>query len=168
MKKILFVINDADFFISHRLPIAKFLIQEGYEVHLATSGKSLPLYDEIGLSFHKLEVTRKGMSPIHELRLVFQLYKLFTRLKPDLVHLVTIKPYLYGGIVARIAKVPAVVSAISGLGFDFMSSGGRAKFLRALLYPFYKFAFRHENQLVIFQNEDDAGFLVNWGFNRGL
>ena len=100
MKKILFVINDADFFISHRLPIAKFLIQEGYEVHLATSGKSLPLYDEIGLSFHKLEVTRKGMSPIHELRLVFQLYKLFTRLKPDLVHLVTIKPYLYGGIVA--------------------------------------------------------------------
>ena len=42
-----------DFFISHRLPIAKF-IQEGYEVHLATSGKSLPLYDEIGLSFHKL------------------------------------------------------------------------------------------------------------------
>ena len=168
MKKILFVINDADFFISHRLPIAKFLIQEGYEVHLATSGKSLPLYDEIGLSFHKLEVTRKGMSPIHELRLVFQLYKLFTRLKPDLVHLVTIKPYLYGGIVARIAKVPAVVSAISGLGFDFMSSGGRAKFLRALLYPFYKFAFRHENQLVIFQNEDDAGFLVNWGFNRGV
>ena len=168
MKKILFVINDADFFISHRLPIAKFLIQEGYEVHLATSGKTLPLYDEIGLSFHKLEVTRKGMSPIHELRLVFQLYKLFTRLKPDLVHLVTIKPYLYGGIVARIAKVPAVVSAISGLGFDFMSSGGRAKFLRALLYPFYKFAFRHENQLVIFQNEDDAGFLVNWGFNRGV
>ena len=41
-------------------------------------------------------------------------------------------------------------------------------FLRALLYPFYKFAFRHENQLVIFQNEDDAGFLVNWGFNRGV
>ena len=75
---------------------------------------------------------------------------------------------MYGGIVARIAKVPAVVSAISGLGFDFMSSGGRAKFLRALLYPFYKFAFRHENQLVIFQNEDDAGFLVNWGFNRGV
>ena len=108
------------------------------------------------------------MSPIHELKLVFQIYKLFTRLKPDLVHLVTIKPYLYGGIVASLTKVPAVVSAISGLGFDFMSSGTKAKFLRALLYPFYKFAFRHKNQLVIFQNEDDAGFLVNWGFNRGV
>ena len=86
MKKILFVINDADFFISHRLPIAKFLIENGYEVHLATSGEMLPIYNEIGLSFHKLEVTRKGMSPIYELRLIFQLHKLFILLKPDLVH----------------------------------------------------------------------------------
>ena len=168
MKKILFVINDADFFISHRLPIAKFLIDDGYEVHLATSGETLPIYKEIGLSFHKLEVTRKGMSPIHELRLIRQLFKIFTRLQPDLVHLVTIKPYLYGGIVARLAKVPAVVSAISGLGSDFMSSEIKAKFLRAMLYPFYKFAFKHKNQLVIFQNEDDAGFLVNWGLDRGV
>lgn len=168
MKKILFVINDADFFISHRLPIAKFLIEDGYEVHLATSGETLPIYKEIGLSFHKLEVTRKGMSPINELRLIMQLFKLFTRLQPDLVHLVTIKPYLYGGIVARLAKVPAVVSAISGLGSDFMSSEIRAKSLRAMLYPFYKFAFKHKNQLVIFQNEDDAGFLVNWGLFQGV
>ena len=145
MKKILFVINDADFFISHRLPIAKFLIDDGYEVHLATSGETLPIYKEIGLSFHKLEVTRKGMSPIHELRLIRQLFKIFTRLQPDLVHLVTIKPYLYGGIVARLAKVPAVVSAISGLGSDFMSSEIKAKFLRAMLYPFYKFAFLKAN-----------------------
>ena len=168
MKKILFVINDADFFISHRLSIAKFLIQDGYEVHLATSGEKLPIYNEIGLSFHKLEVTRKGMSPIHELLLIRQLYKLFTQLQPDLVHLVTIKPYLYGGIVARLAKVPAVVSAISGLGFDFMSSEIKAKSLRALLYPFYKLAFKHKNQLTIFQNEDDAGFLVNWGVKSGV
>ena len=86
MKKILFVINDADFFISHRLPIAKFLIEDGYEVHLATSGNTLPIYKEIGLGFHKLEVTRKGMSPIHELRLIIQLYKLFTELQPCLLY----------------------------------------------------------------------------------
>ena len=90
------------------------------------------------------------MSPIHELRLILQLYKLFNRLQPDLVHLVTIKPYLYGGIVARLTKVPAVVSAISGLGFDFMSSGSKARFLRALLYPFYKFAFRHKKTNLLF------------------
>jgi len=162
MKKILFVINDAAFFASHRLPIAQQLIKEGYEVHLATSGEILPIYDEMGLIFHKLEVSRKGTSPLGELRLIWQLFKLFTGLKPDLVHLVTIKPYLYGGILAKMAKVPAVVSAVSGLGFVLMATGFKTKFLRAMLYPLYKFAFSHKNQLIIFQNSDDANFLVNW------
>ena len=59
MKKILFVVNDAAFFISHRLPIAQQLIQEGNDVHLATSGDALSIYDEMGLSFHQLEVSRR-------------------------------------------------------------------------------------------------------------
>lgn len=163
MKKILFVVNDAAFFISHRLPIANKLIEEGYEVHLATSGVFLPIYDEIGLKFHKLRISRSGKKPLTELSLIWQLFKLFSVMKPDLVHLVTIKPYLYGGIVAKIAKVPAVVSAVSGLGFVFMATGFKAKFLIALLYPLYKFSFSHKNQIVIFQNNDDANFLANWG-----
>ena len=162
MKKVLFVVNDAAFFISHRLPIAKTLINAGYEVHLATSGENLPIYHVTGLKFHKFRVTRQGQRPLSELWLIWELYKLFISLKPDLVHLVTIKPYLYGGIAARIAKVPSVVSAVSGLGFVLMGEGIKAKFLRILLYPLYKFSFSHKNQLVIFQNKDDAEFLVNW------
>jgi glycosyltransferase involved in cell wall biosynthesis len=163
MKKILFVVNDAAFFISHRLPIAQKLINEGNDVHLATSGEALSIYDELGLSFHKLEVSRRGTSPINEFRLILKLFKLCSGLKPDLVHLVTIKPYLYGGIVAKITKVPAVVSAVSGLGFVAMSKGIKIKLLRAMLFPLYKFSFSHKNQIVIFQNSDDAKFLVNWG-----
>ena len=163
MKKILFVVNDASFFISHRLPIAQQLVQEGYDVHLATSGEALSIYDEVGLSFHKLEFSRRGTSPINELHLIWKLFKLCSILKPNLVHLVTIKPYLYGGIVAKMMGVPAVVSSVSGLGFVAMSTGIRMKFLRAILYPLYRFAFSHKNQIVIFQNSDDAKFLVNWG-----
>ena len=74
MKKILFVINDAAFFVSHRLPIALRLIKEGYDVHLACRGDNSPIYDEIGLTFHTLDIERKGVRPLRELRLVFQLY----------------------------------------------------------------------------------------------
>lgn len=162
MNKILFVVNDAAFFISHRLPIAQKLIEEGYDVHLATSGEALPLYDEVGLKFHKLRVSRQGKRPLSELRLIWQLFKLFTEMKPDLVHLVTIKPYLYGGIIAKMTKVPCVVSAVSGLGLVAMASGLRGKFLRAVLYPLYKLSFSHKNQVIIFQNRDDADFLVEW------
>ena len=162
MKKVLFVVNSAAFFVSHRLPIAQQLIEEGYEVHLATSGETLPIFDEMGLSFHKLEFSRKGMIPLREFKVIWQLYKLFTGLQPDVVHMVTIKPYLYGGIASKMAKVPAVVSAVSGLGVVFIATGLKAKFLRVVLYPLYKFAFSHKNQFVIFQNKDDADFLVNW------
>ena len=162
MKKVLFVVNDAAFFVSHRLPIAQQLIEEGYEVHLATSGETLPIYNKMGLSFHKLGVSRKGTRPLSELRLIWQLFKLFTGLQPDLVHLVTIKPYLYGGIAAKMAKVPAVVSAVSGLGFVLMATGLKAKFLKTVLYPLYKLSFSHKNQIIIFQNNDDANFLVDW------
>ena len=162
MKKVLFVVNTAAFFASHRLPIAQQLIEEGYEVHLASSGKTLPIFDLIGLHFHRLEFSRKGMRPLSELRVIWQLYKLFSGLQPDIVHLVTIKPYLYGGVAAKLAKVPIVVSAVSGLGFVWSSMNFKAKFLRSVLYPLYKFAFSHKNQFVIFQNVDDADILANW------
>lgn len=58
MKKVLFVINSSTFFVSHRLPIAQNLIEKGYEVHLATPGETLPIFDEMGLSFHKIEFSR--------------------------------------------------------------------------------------------------------------
>ncbi len=36
-RRLLFVVNDAAFFVSHRLPIAAAAIEAGYEVHVATS-----------------------------------------------------------------------------------------------------------------------------------
>ena len=162
MKKVLFVVNSSAFFVSHRMPIAQHLIEKGYEVHLATPGEALPIFDEMGLSFHKVEFSRKGTNPLSEIRVIWQLFKLFTGLQPDIVHLVTIKPYLYGGIAAKMAKVPAVVSAVAGLGVVFIANGFRAKFLRSVLYPLYKLAFSHKNQSVIFQNSDDADLLANW------
>jgi len=162
MKKILFVVNSSASFASHRLPIAQQLIEKGYEVHLASPGEPLPIFDEIGLSFHKLALSRKGKNPINELRVIWQLFKLFTGLQPDVVHTVTIKPYLYGGFAAKLAKVPALVSAVAGLGVVFIASGIKAKVLRAFLYPLYKFAFSHKNQSIIFQNTDDADFISDW------
>lgn len=93
---------------------------------------------------------------------MWQLFKLFIELQPDIVHMITIKPYLYGGIAGKMANVPAVVSAVSGLGFVFINTGFKAKLLRALLYPLYKLAFSHKNQFIIFQNSDDADLLTNW------
>ncbi len=76
-------------------------------------------------------------------------------LRPDLVHHVTHKPVLYGSIIARLLRVPAVVNAVSGLGYAFVAEGVAAVVRRRLMLALYRVAFRHPNSAVIFQNRDD-------------
>ena len=163
-KKILFLVNDLSFFISHRLQIAESVVESGYNVFVG--------YGELGsckISFLKnrnieaiyIPINRAGMNPFKEIGSLFLILKLFLKIKPDIVHLVTIKPYLYGGIIARIAGVKGVVSSVSGLGTLFIEKKFNIRLLRALLYPIYKYAFNHPNQIVIFQNNDDLNEFIN-------
>lgn len=161
MSKILFVVNDPAFFLSHRLPIALAAKAEGHEVHVATAaGKASDDIRAYGFPFHVLPLSRSGRNLLHELASLIAIYCLFRSLKPDLVHLVTIKPVLYGGIAARLARVQAVVAAVSGLGFVFLASGFKARIVRVVVTVFYRFALGHKNLRVIFQNTDDRDLLV--------
>ena len=99
---------------------------------------------------------------------LFKILRFFIEQKPDLVHLVTIKPYLYGGIISRLTNVPNVVSAVSGLGSLFISKSLKTKFLKFLLYYIFKIAFNHNNQKIIFHNHDDLNYFIKWGVINSL
>src|SRR5262249_39184009 len=83
--------------------------------------------------------------------------------KPDLVHLVTVKPVLYGGIAARMVGVPAVVAAISGLGHVFIAGDLRTRILRTFVQTAYRVALRRPRLTVIFQNAADWDVFANMG-----
>ncbi len=106
---------------------------------------------------------RGRINPFKDLQSFYFIWNFFKKERPDIVHLVTIKPYLYGGIVARLTGVPCLVSAVSGLGSLFISENLRTRFLRLLLYPIFKIAFNHVNQKIIFQNPDDLKVFEEWG-----
>lgn len=161
-KKIILVLNGVSYFISHRLPIALELKRQGYEVHIICPDTAPENFAQYGFTYHQVAMSRKGMNPIADLFIICKLFFLFRKINPDLVHLVTIKPYLYGGIAARLAKVPGVVSAVAGLGILFNKNTNKSKLLRTILYPLFKFAFVHRNQHVIFQNIDDKQVLLQW------
>jgi glycosyltransferase involved in cell wall biosynthesis len=155
-KKILFVVNDAPFFLSHRLPLALAAREAGYEVHVATPDSPLSgVIQKHGLHFHAIPLHRSSTRLWKELESFRMLLNLYRRLQPDLVHHVTIKPVLYGGVAARLAKVPAVVHAVPGLGHVFVQGGIKAKLLRGAVKRVYGYAFRHPHAKVIFQNPDD-------------
>ncbi len=166
-KRLLYVVNNPAFFVSHRLGVALAAREAGYDVHVATPDG--PAVDEIkaaGLSFHALDFDRGGQNPIAELLTIIGFYSLFRSLRPDLVHLVTIKPVIYGGIAARLARVPAMVGAISGLGFIFIANGLIARLRRLVIVRLYHIACHHPNMTLIFQNEDDHALFSRFRIMR--
>lgn len=160
--RLLFVVNADWFFLSHRLPIALAAREQGYEVHVAAgdSGRLAELYS-FGFVPHSLRLDRLDSGPLSLFGTLIQLHRLFVEVRPDIVHLVTIKPVLLGGIAARIAAVPAVVAAISGLGFVFVSNGWIATFRRFVVKALYRIALGHRNACFIFQNPDDRASICS-------
>ncbi|MHA4976589.1 glycosyltransferase family 4 protein [Pseudomonas extremorientalis] len=163
-KTLLFIVNDPGFFLSHRLAVAKGAQAAGYKVHVACMpGAAVAAITAQGFEFHPLPLSRSGRNPLDELGLMFTIWKLLWRLKPDVLHLVTIKPVLYGGVAARFAPVKGVVTAISGLGFVFLSKGIKAVLVRRLVSAFYRLALGKRNLRSIFQNPDDRDLLLAMG-----
>ena len=160
-RTLLFVVNVDWFFLSHRLPIALEAMRQGYQVHIATGlTDRLNELQRNGLVVHPLALDRSSAGVRNAWRTMLQLWKIYKAVRPDVVHLVTIKPVLLGGLVARLAGVPAVVAAVSGLGFVFMARGAKAAVRRWLVGAVYRLALGHGNLKVIFQNADDLRSLA--------
>jgi len=166
-KRILFVVNHAGFFLSHRLPIAQAAREAGYDVHVATpKSKHVSRIMDAGLPWHEIYLSRSGRNPFAEARTLAHLIRLYRRLGPDLVHHVTSKPVMYGTIAARLARVPAVVNAVSGTGHLFVPGGAARRVQRSLLGMLYRLSQRHSRMRVIFQNKEQLHDFTARGWMR--
>ncbi|UJF23146.1 glycosyltransferase family 4 protein [Shewanella sp. OMA3-2] len=154
-KKLLFIVNVDWFFLSHRLPIALAAKQQGYEVHVACqmTKKGEALHHH-GFVLHELPIVRNGTSLLQEYKTFSSIRKLVRKINPSLMHAITIKPVLYGGLATRFSTIPLVAS-ISGLGYIFISEGVKATITRTLVAFLYRLALKRINIRVIFQNPTD-------------
>lgn len=158
--KLLYIVNVDWFFISHRLPIALEALKQGHQVYIFTKDTGHMNYlSSLGLKVCPINLERGSVNPLQSLKLLLDLKVKITSIKPDVVHLVTIKPVLIGGLAAILAKVPSIVYAISGLGFIFTNTMLKAKILRLGIIPLYRLALSAKNKKVIVQNLDDLRIL---------
>lgn len=159
--RLLFVVNDPRFFLSHRRKVAEGARAAGFEVHVAApQTEGWDALAEAGFIAHTIRLDRRSLNPLWEGHTVFSLSRLYRRLAPDLVHHVTIKSIVYGGIAARIARVPAVLNAVTGLGWTFTQGTPFTRLIRRVACAGYRMAFRHPRTLTVFQNEDDRHTFV--------
>jgi glycosyltransferase involved in cell wall biosynthesis len=90
--------------------------EAGYEVHTASApGPFVPGLVADGITHHPLRHTTRAFALGHDVAAPVELYRLFRRLRPDIVHTHNPKPGVYGRLAARAARVPLVVNTQHGL-----------------------------------------------------
>lgn len=117
--RLLFVVNDIDFFISHRLPVAEFALKNNYEVFVASN--SLPKTKIKGITFLKFDINRSSVGLWSNLKSLIQLKRLVKSVSPEIVHSVTLKSILLSNLCLIFDRKIKKVNAVSGLGFLFAS-----------------------------------------------
>lgn len=146
------------------MPIARAARDRGAEIWVAAAPTGQEdLITREGFHFVPISFRRGGRGIGQEIRTLQAIFRVLQDVKPDLVHNVTIKPVLYTSLLARFFVKPAIVNAISGLGYVFISSGVKARILRGALWLPYKVALSGERVRVIFQNPDDVETFVGRG-----
>jgi hypothetical protein len=114
--RIAIVTNVDWYFWSHRLPVARAARDRGHEVIVVAAeerGLGARIREE-GFEFVPIRMERGSMRLSSEIAMLSELRGVYRRLRPKLVHHVAVKPVLYGGIAARLEKVPAVINALAG------------------------------------------------------
>lgn len=142
-----------------RIPILTQLMEKGFKVGALGCGDG-KAFENTQISYHDYHLNR-WISPLGDIKTKKQLAKIFTDIKPDLVHLFDTKPGVITPKVAKKNGVRAVVRTVTGMGYIFSSDSLLAKILK----PFYRIAQKKAiayTNIVIFQNSDDQKYFEKY------
>lgn len=149
--RIVYVVNDLDFFISHRLPLAKKAVELGYAVFIISN--KLPTIKHKGIDFKVFSIERSSTSIVKNFKSLIELKRIIKDISPDIIHSVTLKSILLSNLVLLFNKKVKKVNAVSGMGYLFTSNRVSIALygLKFILRAIIKLGKPH----FIFQNLDD-------------
>jgi len=132
------------------------LISDGNEVYISLpKGELIGELEALGCAFEETEIDRRGINPVTDMKLMLSYRRLMKKIKPDFVITYTIKPNIYGGIVARFMKIPYAVN-ITGLGTAFQNDG----LVKRLVTLMYKVSTK-KARVVFFENEGNRRVMLD-------
>ena len=162
--RLLFVVTEDWYFCSHRLYLACAAKAAGFDVAVATRvARHGDQIRDAGIRLQPLQMVRGGISPWQEVVAFFDLVRIFREERPDILHLVAVKPVIYGGLAARLAGIRRIVSALPGLGYVFSSARPKARLLRPFVRMAYRLLLRGRQKRLILQNPDDVKLFIGMG-----
>ena len=165
MTKLHFVVNEDWAFISHFYERAVAAKSAGYNVGISAHlGDKRSILENAGFTLYPHDISRSGTNPLVEIRNLLAMVKVFRASKPDIIHLIALKPIVIGAIAARIYGKAQVVCAPIGMGYLFSSSDRKARFLQPIIRFMLRRILNLRNTHVIIENDEDCSSLVSGKF----
>ncbi len=158
--KFLYVLNADWYFSLHWFERALYMIELGYEVHLAVPVQSEIIKKDLeskGILVHDFQLDRTSTGVLKEIKSIIALRSILKEVKPDLVHSVTIKPNLYVAFLAVLDKFN-YVSTYAGLGTLISSRAIKHRLVRFFVFKALKYFYKNAKNFILFENEDDMSF----------
>ena len=160
--KLLMIVNEDRFVLSHRKDIALAAQRAGWDVTVVCkdTGRQNEL-EEMGLKVLELPINPTGENPLQELRTFWFLLTLYLKNRDAVIHHVGLKNILWGGLAAKFARVHGVVNAVSGLGSLFI--GDKTGMIAMGVLTVMRFSNMKKRVKVIFQNKEDRALFLHNG-----
>lgn len=154
--RIAIVLNTSWNIYNFRMNFIRALQKEGHEVHtIAPVDRYTQFLTEAGCHHHTVRMDSRGANLIKDGALLFELFFIYRRIRPDVILHYTIKPNVYGTIAASVLKIPTI-NNVCGLGTVFLKKN-LVSFVALLLY---RISFRFASK-VFFQNPEDKALFVD-------
>jgi glycosyltransferase involved in cell wall biosynthesis len=164
--RLLYLVSEDWYFLSHRLPMARAARDAGYEVHVATrvvdGGAAITAE---GFQLYPLNWRRGSTNPIDFINAIVEVRRAYRVIAPKLVHQVAFWPSVVGSL-AAIGLPIKRLSALAGLGFAFTSNSLKARVVRTLIRPFLRHLLTGSRSAVLVQNPDDYAAMTALGIDR--
>ncbi len=143
-------------------PQLRAFAEAGMEVVAASApGPFVPQLESWGIRHEPLRHATRSTAVGQDAMALVELWRLFRRLRPDIVHTHNPKPGLYGRVAARAAGVPGIVNTVHGL---YASPEDRAS-RRAVVYALERAASMCSGAELV-QNPEDLRVLARLGVPR--
>jgi glycosyltransferase involved in cell wall biosynthesis len=161
--RLLYIVTEDWFFLSHRLPMARAAQAAGFEVHVAANvADGATTIAREGFVLHPVRFARGRLSPLATLATIRALRRLHRELAPDLVHHVALQPTILGSLAALGCSV-ARVNAITGLGYAFIAESFKARIVRRVIGTLLRLLVDRRRSVALVQNPDDRALLQGLG-----
>ena len=164
--RLLYVVTEDWYFLSHRLPMARAARAAGFEIHVATRAvDGASAIEAEGFRLHPVPFARGKVSLSAALRTIAALRQVHQQIAPTVTHHVALQTSILGSL-AAIGLPGARVNALTGFGHTFISNTMRTRVLRLIIGVLLRALVNRRNAVALVQNPDDRESLVALGIDR--